>query len=332
MEGFDTMEKILADTKVLVTGGAGFIGSHLVDALLERKCQVVCLDNFATGRRENLKSALQDPRFTLIEGDIRDRSTCRRAMENVKIVFHEAALGSVPRSIADPAESTSVNVAGFVNVLHAAVEAKVDSFVYASSSSVYGDEEKLPKKEERIGTALSPYAVTKYADELFGANFASVYGIKVTGLRYFNVFGPRQDPKGAYAAVIPRFVTALLHRESPVIFGDGTNSRDFTYVANVVSANLLAALREGSGHRVYNVAAGGRTDLNELFAALKEALALRGVPCGDVEVRYAPGRPGDIPHSFADVSRAEEELGYRSLYDIRSGIREMVGYYMENYG
>jgi UDP-N-acetylglucosamine 4-epimerase len=332
MEGFDTMEKILADTKVLVTGGAGFIGSHLVDALLERKCQVVCLDNFATGRRENLKSALQDPRFTLIEGDIRDRSTCRRAMENVKIVFHEAALGSVPRSIADPAESTSVNVAGFVNVLHAAVEAKVDSFVYASSSSVYGDEEKLPKKEERIGTALSPYAVTKYADELFGANFASVYGIKVTWLRYFNVFGPRQDPKGAYAAVIPRFVTALLRRESPVIFGDGTNSRDFTYVANVVSANLLAALREGSGHRVYNVAAGGRTDLNELFAALKEALVLRGVPCGDVEVRYAPGRPGDIPHSFADVSRAEEELGYRSLYDIRSGIREMVGYYMENYG
>lgn len=326
------MEKQLSNTKVLVTGGAGFIGSHLVDSLLERKCQVICLDNFATGRRENLESALKNPAFTLIEGDIRDREICRRAMENVKIVFHEAALGSVPRSIADPAESTSVNVAGFVNVLHAAVEAKVESFVYASSSSVYGDEEKLPKKEERIGTALSPYAVTKYADELFGANFAAVYGIKVTGLRYFNVFGPRQDPKGAYAAVIPRFVTALLRHESPVIFGDGSNSRDFTYVANVVSANLLAALRENSGHRVYNVAAGGRTDLNELFAALKEALVLRGVPCGDVEVNYAPGRPGDIPHSFADVSRAEEELGYRSLYDIKSGIREMVGYYMENYG
>ena len=326
------MEKQLSNTKVLVTGGAGFIGSHLVDSLLERKCQVICLDNFATGRRENLESALKNPAFTLIEGDIRDREICRRAMENVKIVFHEAALGSVPRSIADPAESTSVNVAGFVNVLHAAVEAKVESFVYASSSSVYGDEEKLPKKEERIGTALSPYAVTKYADELFGANFAAVYGIKVTGLRYFNVFGPRQDPKGAYAAVIPRFVTALLRHESPVIFGDGSNSRDFTYVANVVSANLLAALRDGDGHRVYNVAAGGRTDLNELFAALKEALVLRGVPCGDVEVNYAPGRPGDIPHSFADVSRAEEELGYRSLYDIKSGIREMVGYYMENYG
>ena len=326
------MEKQLSNTKVLVTGGAGFIGSHLVDSLLERKCQVICLDNFATGRRENLESALKNPAFTLIEGDIRDREVCRRAMENVKIVFHEAALGSVPRSIADPAESTSVNVAGFVNVLHAAVEAKVESFVYASSSSVYGDEEKLPKKEERIGTALSPYAVTKYADELFGANFAAVYGIKVTGLRYFNVFGPRQDPKGAYAAVIPRFVTALLRHESPVIFGDGSNSRDFTYVANVVSANLLAALRDGDGHRVYNVAAGGRTDLNELFAALKEALVLRGVPCGDVEVNYAPGRPGDIPHSFADVSRAEEELGYRSLYDIKSGIREMVGYYMENYG
>ena len=326
------MEKQLSNTKVLVTWGAGFIGSHLVDSLLERKCQVICLDNFATGRRENLESALKNPAFTLIEGDIRDRDVCRRAMENVKIVFHEAALGSVPRSIADPAESTSVNVAGFVNVLHAAVEAKVESFVYASSSSVYGDEEKLPKKEERIGTALSPYAVTKYADELFGANFAAVYGIKVTGLRYFNVFGPRQDPKGAYAAVIPRFVTALLRHESPVIFGDGSNSRDFTYVANVVSANLLAALRDGDGHRVYNVAAGGRTDLNELFAALKEALVLRGVPCGDVEVNYAPGRPGDIPHSFADVSRAEEELGYRSLYDIKSGIREMVGYYMENYG
>ena len=331
MEGFDLMDKKLANTKVLVTGGAGFIGSHLVDALLAKKCQVVCLDNFATGRRENLESALKNPDFTLIEGDIRDRAVCRRAMENVKIVFHEAALGSVPRSIADPAESTSVNVAGFVNILHAAVEAKVESFVYASSSSVYGDEERLPKKEERIGTALSPYAVTKYTNELFAANFAAVYGIKVTGLRYFNVFGPRQDPRGAYAAVIPRFVTALLRHESPVIFGDGTNSRDFTYVANVVSANLLAALRETDGHRVYNVAAGGRTDLNELFAALKEALVMRGVPCGDVNVQYAPGRAGDIPHSFADVSRAENELGYRSLYDIKAGIREMVGYYMENF-
>ena len=325
------MNKQITNTRVLVTGGAGFIGSHLVDALLNAGNQVVCLDNFATGRRENLASALKNPAFTLIEGDIRDREACRNAAEGVKIVFHEAALGSVPRSIADPAESTSVNVAGFVNMLHAAVGAGVDSFVYASSSSVYGDEEKLPKTEERIGTALSPYAVTKYADELFGANFASVYGIKVTGLRYFNVFGPRQDPRGAYAAVIPRFVTALLRHESPVIFGDGTNSRDFTFVANVVNANILAALREGGGHRVYNVAAGGRTNLNELFKFLKEALVQRGVPCGDVQVQYAPGRAGDIPHSFADVSRAEKELGYRSCYDIESGIREMVGYYMENF-
>ena len=325
------MNKQITDTRVLVTGGAGFIGSHLVDALLANHNQVICLDNFATGRRENLTAALQNPDFTLIEGDIRNREVCRQAMENVKIVFHEAALGSVPRSIADPAESTSVNVAGFVNILHAAVEAKVDSFVYASSSSVYGDEARLPKQEERIGTALSPYAVTKYTNELFAANFSAVYGIKVTGLRYFNVFGPRQDPRGAYAAVIPRFVTALLRHESPVIYGDGTNSRDFTYVANVVSANMLAALREGKEHRVYNVAAGGRTDLNELFAALKEALVQRGVPCADVDVEYAPGRPGDIPHSFADVSRAEKELGYRSLYDINSGIREMVGYYMEHF-
>lgn len=326
------MNKTITNTNVLVTGGAGFIGSHLVDFLLNGHNQVVCLDNFSTGHRENLASALKNPDFTLIEGDIRDRSVCQKAMENVKIVFHEAALGSVPRSIADPAESVSVNVAGFVNVLFAAVEAKVDSFVYASSSSVYGDEEKLPKCEERIGTALSPYAVTKYADELFGANFSKVYGMKVTGLRYFNVFGPRQDPRGAYAAVIPRFVTALLKNESPVIFGDGTNSRDFTYVANVVSANVLAACRGGSGHRVYNVAAGGRTDLNELFAALKEALMEKGVPCGGVQAEYAPGRAGDIPHSFADVTRAEEELGYRSLYDIRAGIREMIGYYMEHYG
>ena len=325
------MNKQITDTRVLVTGGAGFIGSHLVDALLANRNQVICLDNFATGRRENLTAALQNPDFTLIEGDIRNREICRQAMENVKIVFHEAALGSVPRSIADPAESTSVNVAGFVNILHAAVEAKVDSFVYASSSSVYGDEARLPKQEERIGTALSPYAVTKYTNELFAANFSAVYGIKVTGLRYFNVFGPRQDPRGAYAAVIPRFVTALLRHESPVIYGDGTNSRDFTYVANVVSANMLAALREEKEHRVYNVAAGGRTDLNELFAALKEALVRRGVPCADVDVEYAPGRPGDIPHSFADVSRAEKELGYRSLYDINSGIREMVGYYMEHF-
>ena len=332
MDGSEVMNKQITNTRVLVTGGAGFIGSHLVDSLLANNNEVICLDNFATGRRENLTSALKNPLFTLIEGDIRDRNVCREAMKDVKIVFHEAALGSVPRSIADPAESTSVNVAGFVNILHAAVEAMVGSFVYASSSSVYGDEEKLPKTEERIGTALSPYAVTKYADELFGANFASVYGIKVTGLRYFNVFGPRQDPRGAYAAVIPRFVTALLRHESPVIYGDGTNSRDFTFVANVVSANILAALREGSGHRVYNVAAGGRTNLNELFLSLREALVMRGVPCSDVQVEYAPGRAGDIPHSFADVSRAEKELGYRSLYDIKAGIREMVGYYMENFG
>ncbi|MBR2372744.1 MAG: SDR family oxidoreductase, partial [Lentisphaeria bacterium] len=317
----------VSNSEVLVTGGAGFIGSHLVDALLKNSNRVICLDNFSTGRRENLADALKKNSFRLVEGDIRDRSVCREVMKGVKVVFHEAALGSVPRSIADPAESTSVNVAGFVNILHAAVEAEVESFVYASSSSVYGDEEKLPKQEERIGTALSPYAVTKYADELFAANFAAVYGLKITGLRYFNVFGPRQDPKGAYAAVIPRFVTALLRNESPVIFGDGTNSRDFTYVANVVSANMLAAARKTDGHRVYNVAAGGRTDLNELFALLKNDLLEKGVPCGGVDVKYAPCRAGDIPHSFADISRAEEELGYRVLFSIKEGIREMTGYY-----
>lgn len=325
------MSRAVSNKKVLVTGGAGFIGSHLVDALLNNGNKVVCLDNFSTGRRENLIDALKNPDFSLIEGDIRDREICRKAVEGVNIVFHEAALGSVPRSIADPAESTSVNVAGFVNILYAAVKAGVESFVYASSSSVYGDEEKLPKKEECIGNALSPYAVTKYTNELFAANFALVYGMKITGLRYFNVFGPRQDPKGAYAAVIPRFVTALLHNESPVIFGDGSNSRDFTYVANVVSANLLAAAGEGSGHRVYNVAAGGRTDLNELFRLLKSALMANGVPCGNVDVKYAPGRAGDIPHSFADISRAEKELGYRSLFSIEQGINAMVGYYMENF-
>ena len=234
--------RIIENKKVLVTGGAGFIGSNLVDRLLEQNNTVICLDNFATGKRENLANVLQNPEFTLIEGDIRNYDDCQKAVEGCDYVLHQAALGSVPRSIADPMTSTDVNIGGFVKMLHAAKEANVKRFVYAASSSTYGDHPDQPKVEHKIGNALSPYAITKYVDELFAKNFSDIYGIETIGLRYFNVFGRRQDPNGAYAAVIPKFVSALIKHKSPQINGDGSYSRDFTYIENVIQANQLAAI------------------------------------------------------------------------------------------
>ncbi|MCQ2379544.1 MAG: NAD-dependent epimerase/dehydratase family protein [Victivallaceae bacterium] len=312
--------------KALVTGGAGFIGSHLVDRLLSCGSEVVVLDNFSTGFRENLADAMASPRFTLIEGDIRNVDVCGRAVDGVDFVFHEAALGSVPRSIAAPEESVSVNVSGFVNVLHSAVQAKVKRFVYASSSSVYGDGDVFPQKEGAEGRQLSPYAVSKRADELFADNFHRVYGIDVIGLRYFNVFGPRQNPNGPYAAVVPRFIGALMRGESPVIYGDGLQSRDFTYVDNVVEANLLAA--DCPSHdgmpRIFNVGCGGGSTVLDLLKLVMRSIARYRSGAADVGYSSRPAARGDLRRSMPDISLAMEVLGYAPLVDMASGIDRTV--------
>lgn len=319
-----------------MTGAAGFIGSHLVEALLGLEQEVVGLDNFATGHAENLDAVRslvgEEParRLSFIEGDIRDRAACARAAEGVDVVLHQAALGSVPRSIADPWTTHEVNVDGFVNVLLAARDAGVKRFVYASSSSVYGDEETLPKVEERVGRPLSPYAATKAANEVYAHAFANAYGLELVGLRYFNVFGPRQDPEGPYAAVIPRWLQALSTEGRVVVFGDGETSRDFCYVANAVQANLLAgvASRDAVGH-VYNVAVGARTSLTELFERMRGALAARRPEAAAAEARHEGFRPGDVRHSLADVSKAQRLLGYEPTHDLERGLAETVRAFLE---
>lgn len=322
----------------LVTGAAGFIGSHLVEALLRGEQHVVGLDNFATGHRHNLdevrRAVTRDlgdevaGRLTFIEGDIRDVDACRTACEGVDYVLHQAALGSVPRSIEDPATSHAVNVDGFLNVLLAARDAGARRFVYASSSSVYGDHPALPKVEDAIGTPLSPYAVTKRVDELYARTVQDSYGTETVGLRYFNVFGPRQDPHGPYAAVIPKWVDALLAHQGCRIHGDGETSRDFCYVANAVEANLRAALAPAEAtNRVYNVAFGERTTLNELFGLLREGLAAYDPAIAGAEPAYGPFRPGDVRHSLADVSAAREALGYAPAYSVRDGLAEALAWY-----
>jgi len=324
--------KKVEHSRILITGGAGFIGSNLVEKLLAQDNEVVVLDNFATGKMENLVPFVNNKNFKLIVGDIRDMAKCREAVDGVDFVLHEAALGSVPRSIKDPMTSTAVNILGFVNMLYAAQEAKVKRFVYAASSSTYGDSQALPKVEDRIGRALSPYAITKYVNELYAYNFHELYGIDTIGLRYFNVFGRRQDPFGAYAAVIPKFVMSLMKHESPVINGDGSYSRDFTYVDNVVQANELALLAEQPAalNEVYNVAFGERTTLNELFAYLKENLAEFDPAIGEVTPQYGPNRAGDIPHSLASIEKARTLLGYAPEYSVKAGLKQAACWYFEN--
>jgi UDP-N-acetylglucosamine 4-epimerase len=317
----------------LVTGAAGFIGSHLVETLLSLDQTVVGLDNFATGHRHNLQvvqaslSTTQWARFRFMEGDIRDAATCAIACQGAQIVLHQAALGSVPRSIADPITSNATNVTGFLNLLVAARDAGVQRFVYAASSSTYGDHPALPKVEHTIGRPLSPYAVTKLVNELYAEVFARTYGLHSMGLRYFNVFGPRQDPNGAYAAVIPRWASALVKGEPVRINGDGETSRDFCFVANAVQANLLAGTTENPAalNQVYNVAVGERTSLNTLFALLKSALgsAVRGDP----QPVYQDFRAGDVRHSLADISKARELLGYAPSHDVRAGLRVAAPWY-----
>lgn len=323
---------LLSSSKILVTGGAGFIGSNLCETLLELGSEVVCLDNFATGKRENLDAFIQHPKFTLHEADIRDLDACQRAVEGADFVLHQAALGSVPRSIEDPITSNNVNISGFVNMLWAAKEEGVKRFVYAASSSTYGDSEKLPKVEEAIGKPLSPYAITKYVNELYADIFHSAYGIDTIGLRYFNVFGRKQDPNGAYAAVIPKFVMQLMKKESPIINGDGSYSRDFTYIDNVIQLNLLALTsdRESALNEVFNTAVGQRTSLLELVNLLKQYLAKYDPEIEQVEISHGPKRPGDIAHSLASIDKAKSLLGYTPKYDINTGLEEAVKWYWKN--
>ncbi len=317
--------------KVLVTGGAGFIGSNLTEALLDAGFQVVVLDNFSTGKRENIAHLIDRDSFTLIEGDIRNMADCRRAVQGADYVLHEAALGSVPRSIKDPATSTAVNVYGFVNMLFAAHEAQVKRFIYASSSSVYGDCQDSPKVESRTGTPLSPYALTKSVNEQFAANFAKVYGMECIGLRYFNVFGRRQDPDGAYAAVIPKFSAALLQYRRPTINGDGTYSRDFTCIDDCIQANICALNAEPEAvNQVYNVAGGRETTLNTLFEYLKNALSRFDSKINNITPVYGPVRPGDIPHSLADISKAQKLLGYTPRFTIQQALESTAGWYFEH--
>lgn len=318
--------------RILVTGGAGFIGSNLCETLLKNGNSVVCLDNFATGKRENITPFQSDKNFTLIEGDIRNFDDCKKACASVDYVLHQAALGSVPRSINDPITSNDVNVSGFLNMLVAARDEKVKRFIYAASSSTYGDSENMPKVEDIIGKPLSPYAITKYVNELYADVFSKTYGLETIGLRYFNVFGRRQDPNGAYAAVIPKFVMSLMKHESPIINGDGTNSRDFTYIDNVVQMNILAIVSNNKEalNTVYNVAFGERTDLNELSQMLKDSLSTFDPSIAKVKIKYGPNRIGDIPHSLASVDKAKKLLGYNPKFNINQGIEAAVDWYWKN--
>ena len=323
------MSKV-SNKKMLITGGAGFIGSNLCAYFLEHN-EVVCLDNFATGHRHNIEKFLSNPKFTLIEGDIRDFDTCVQATSGMDYVLHQAALGSVPRSINDPITSNDVNVGGFLNMLTAARNANVKRFVYAASSSTYGDSESLPKVEDVIGKPLSPYAVTKYVNELYADVFSKTYGIQTIGLRYFNVFGRNQDPNGAYAAVIPKFVAQFLNHESPVINGDGNFSRDFTYIDNVIQMNELALFTENpeAVNTVYNTAFGERTTLNELVNGIKENLAVFDPEIANVAIVYGENRIGDIPHSLASIDKAKNLLGYAPKFSMKEGLKEAVKWYWE---
>ncbi|QIK80044.1 SDR family oxidoreductase [Sphingomonas piscis] len=324
-------------SKWLVTGAAGFIGSNLVESLLKLGQQVVALDNFATGHRANLRGVEEAvgadlwANFKLVEGDIRDRETCDHAVSGVDYVLHQAALGSVPRSIEDPLTANEVNVTGFLNVLEAGRRAAVKRVVYAASSATYGDETTLPASEERIGNPLSPYAATKLINEVYAGVYARTYDLKIVGLRYFNVFGPRQDPAGAYAAVIPRWVAAMIKNEEVVINGDGSTTRDFCYVADVVQANLRAALADDIAcAEVYNVAVGQSTSLNKLYELIKGSLQDHDIAY-EKEPSYAPFQMGDVRHSRADISKAKDRLGYSPQYVLSSGIAEALPWYIRSF-
>lgn len=317
----------LSNKHIVVTGGAGFIGSNIVEYLLKQEVgQLTIVDNLATGFHRNIAPFLAAPNVAFIEGDIRDEAVCRQACEGADWVCHQAAMGSVPRSIKDPLTTNGVNVTGFVNMLYAAKEAGVARFVYASSSSVYGDEPNLPKVEEKVGQPLSPYAVSKKTNELYAAVFSSIYGMSIIGLRYFNIFGPRQDPKGAYAAVIPLFIDGLMHEKPVYINGDGSNSRDFTFVENAVQANVKALTQPDiNGHEVLNIAVGERFTVLELFTTI------RGLMGKTLEPIFREERPGDIPHSLADISKAERLIGYQPMVKFEEGLQRTIDYFRQHF-
>jgi UDP-N-acetylglucosamine/UDP-N-acetylgalactosamine 4-epimerase len=337
----------LENRKILVTGGAGFIGSNLTERFLEQDNEVVCLDNLSTGHRKNIVPFLGNKNFQFIEGDIRDLETCRTAVRDCDYVFHEAALGSVPRSIKDPATTNAVNIDGFLNMLIASRDEAVKRFIYAASSSTYGDSKEIPKVEERFGRPLSPYAITKVVNEYFAKVFSELYGMETIGLRYFNVFGKRQDPNGSYAAVIPLWVKQLLNGESPIINGDGSYSRDFTYIDNVIHANERAALIQKEKYfsnlkkyfgeysseavyEVFNVAFGGNTTLNELFEYMKSNLLKYSTEIEQIKPLYGPNRIGDIPHSLASIDKCKNILDYHPQYDAEKGFELVCEWYYNN--
>lgn len=318
--------------KILVTGGAGFIGSNLCEELVKKGNYVVCLDNFSTGRIENRQGLLDNNRFKLIEGDIRNLDTCLKAVNGVDVVFHEAALGSIPRSIDDPITTNAVNISGFLNMLVAAKNAKIDRFIFAASSSAYGDNETIPKVEDTIGKPLSPYALTKYVDELYAHVFSITYGLKYIGIRYFNVFGRRQDPNSTYAAVIPLFIKKILKHEQPIINGDGSNSRDFTYIDNIIHINMLAleTLSPKAFNQIYNGAGGENTSVLELEQLITKNLSAYDNCIDCIVPIFGPNRIGDVKHSKASISKARELLGYTPVCTFEDGLKKTIYWYLTN--
>ncbi len=326
------MKEILKNKKILVTGGAGFIGSNIIEKLIEQDNYVICLDNFLTGKYENIEEFTQNNKFKLINGDIRDLNTCNQACENIDIVLHQAALGSVPRSINDPITTNEVNITGTLNMLHAAVKANIKRFVYASSSSVYGDSKELPKIEKKIGNPKSPYAVSKYVNELYAKVFSQLYGIETIGLRYFNAFGRRQDPDGQYAAVFPKFIKLMIENKEPEIHGDGKQTRDFTYIDNVVMANELAATTQNKEalNQIFNIAYGESNSLNYLTDKLIKYLSEFDPEIANIKPKYVAERPGDIKDSLASIEKARNLLGYNPEFDVEKGLQKAIKWYYEN--
>jgi len=324
--------KIIENSKVLVTGGAGFIGSNIIEKLLKQNNTIICLDNLSTGKLKNIEKYLSLDNFTFLDEDIRDINVCQKACNGIDIVLHQAALGSVPRSINDPVTTNSVNITGFLNILTAARDNKVKRFVYAASSSTYGDSINLPKTEDIIGNPLSPYAVTKYVNELYAKVFSDLYEIETIGLRYFNVFGKNQDPDGAYAAVFPKFIKSFINHEAPIIHGDGTQSRDFTYIANVIQANELAATTTNPKalNTIFNVAYGEQNSLNDLTKELINGLTKFDSSIANIKPEYGPVRKGDIKDSLASIEKAQNLLGYAPQYDVHKGLKEAIKWYYEN--
>lgn len=323
----------ISNSKVLVTGGAGFIGSNLIEDLLKYDNKVVCLDNFSTGKHENINEFKNNPNFKLIEGDIRDLDICKSAVKGIDIILHQAALGSVPRSIDDPKSSNDVNIGGFVNMLVAAKDEKIKRFVYAASSSTYGDNNTLPKVEENIGNQISPYAITKYVNELYANIFSELYRIETIGLRYFNVFGKRQNPEGAYTAVIPKFIISLLNHKSPTINGDGGNTRDFTFIDNVINANHLAAItsKREAINNVYNIACGQNISIIELFENIRNLISKYDISVKDIPAIFGPPRKGDVMHSLASIEKGKSLLNYDAKIDFASGLKQTVDWFVEFY-